>query len=132
MVLDILQTSAIILGLILAVWGLFHQLIVGGALMVFEDLNEQEARILIMSWVAQGAFMSFTGVVTALSLFFHGIMNEAVRTVIAITGVALLLMASHVFVSGYRIALKPVRVGAILELLTGAVLLVLSVWIMVV
>lgn len=122
---EFLKVFAITLGLILATWGLFHQLIVGGAATMFKNITEHEARLFVMSWVAQGAFMSFSGLLVALMIFFHGIYNEAVHTMLIISGIAMVLLSLHVLVSGFRTTVKPIRIGAIIELITGVYILLL-------
>ena len=127
MYMQVLEITAIVLGLLLALWGLFHQLIVGGAVMIFEELSERAARLFIMSWVAQGAFMSFSGILIVVTLFFHGWYEDTSLTICSLTGIALLLLGLHVLFSGYKTHLKPIRIGAILEFVTGAVLLIGSI-----
>lgn len=124
-----LQITAIVLGLLLATWGLFHQLIVGGAATMFKNITEDEARLFVMSWVAQGAFMSFSGLLVAMMVFFHGIYDEAVGTMLIITGIAMILLSMHVLVSGYKTTVKPIRIGAVIELITGTYLLLLVIFV---
>ena len=112
-------------GLVLAFWGFFHQLIVGGAATTFQHLEEKQARLIVMTWVAQGAFMSYVGLMTAALLFFFGSATPAVMTALLMTGIALVLLAAHVFVTGYSTFMGPIRTGAVLELTLGVYLLVL-------
>lgn len=103
---------------------MFHQMIVGAAVTMFEDLSEVEARLFIMSWVAQGAFMTFTGVLLSITLFFHGLMAPAAKTTLLITSISLLLLGCHVLLSGYKTTIRPVRIGAWLEILNGLFILI--------
>ena len=121
----ILENLAISLGVILASWGLFHMLIVGGAVTIFKNIEENEARILIMGWVAQGGFMAFLGIVPPLLLWLFGMHQEIVRVMMALCGASLLLLATHVFASGYSTHIKPIRIGAILMLTYGIFLVAL-------
>ena len=123
----IAEYGGIALGLSLAFWGLFHQLIVGGAATIFKNVSEHEARLFVMSWVAQGGFMTFAGLLPALLLLFHNSVDPAVRTVIGVTGLALILLAGHVLLTGFRTHVRPVRIGAIFELVFGLYLLTLLV-----
>ncbi len=119
----IFEIVGIILGLLLALLGLFHQLIVGGAVSMIKDSGAVEARIFIMTWVSQGAFMSFCGLLPAVLLFFYGAMLQSVQTVMLLTGVALILLSIHVFVSGFKSHIKPVQLGAVIQLFYGFYLL---------
>ncbi len=94
---------------------------------MFQDLSETGARLFIMCWVAQGAFISFLGVLPAVVLLLHDAFTPEVHTVLVMAGVALMLLAGHVFITGFSTHLKPIRIGAVLELLYGTYLIVLVV-----
>ena len=115
----ILETLLISMGVILASWGLFHQLIVGGAITIFKNIEENEARLFIMGWVAQGGFMVFLGIVPPLLIWLFGMQQEVVRTIMAINGASLLLLGAHVFFTGFSTHIKPIRIGAILSATYG-------------
>lgn len=119
----ILETLTISLGVVVASWGLFHMLIVGGAVTIFKNMEETEARIFIMGWVAQGGFIAFLGIVPPLLVWLFGMHQEIVRTVMAFCGISLLLLTGHVFLSGFGTHIKPIRIGAILMLTYGLYLL---------
>lgn len=123
--LSILEKLGIVLGLVLAFWGLFHQLIVGSAASMFKGLGSTELRIVVMSWVAQGAFLSFCGVLSSVLLFFHGLNSAAVQTALLLCGTALIFLSIHIYISGIKKHLRPLRIGAFLQLFYGIYLLVL-------
>ncbi len=122
--IQILEILGIVAGSTLAAWGLFHQLIVGAAATMFKDMSEKEARLFVMTWVAQGAFMSFTGILTAVLLFFYGLQSGPVQITLLLTGMAMILLSGHVLVTGYRTHVGPIRTGAVLEMIFGIVCLV--------
>lgn len=124
MTVHVLEILGILTGIVLAAWGLFHQLIVGAAATMFKNMSENEARLFVMTWVSQGAFMSFTGLVGAVLLFFYGLQSAPVQIVLLLSGLAMLLLSGHVFVTGYRTHVGPIRTGAVLELIFGVVCLV--------
>ena len=73
-----------------------------------------------MSWVAQGGFMSFCGLLPATLLLSYGLSYQAVHTTLLLSGVALILLAIHVFMTGFfQCKIRPLRVGAIVELVYG-------------
>jgi len=115
----------IALGIILAAWGVFHQLIVGGAAATIKHPEESEARLFVMSWVAQGGFMTLLGILPATMLFFYGISPAPVHTVLVLCALALILLSSHVVLTGLSTHLRPIQIGAILEMTYGLFLVLL-------
>ena len=122
--IQFLEILGIASGATLAAWGLFHQLIVGAAATMFKEMSEKEARLFVMTWVAQGAFMSFTGILAAVLLFFYGLQAGPVQITLLLTGLAMLLLSGHVFATGYRSHVGPIRTGAVLEFIFGLICLV--------
>ena len=122
--MNIVEALVIVCGVVLAAWGLFHQLIVGAAVTMYRDLDESASRIMVMTWVAQGAFMSFSGILSTLLVFFHGLRSDAVQTTLVLCSAGMLFLSGHVFISGYRAHLKPIRMGAIISGTYGIVLLI--------
>ncbi len=116
------------MGIVLASWGLFHMLIVGGAVTIFKNIEESEARIFIMGWVAQGGFLGFLGLTPPLLVWLFGMHQEIVRTVLALCGVTLLMLAAHVYGTGYSTHIKPIRIGAVLITVYGCFLLAVLVF----
>ncbi|MCR9143919.1 MAG: hypothetical protein NXI24_16860 [bacterium] len=119
-----LEILGIVAGATLAAWGLFHQLIVGAAATMFKDMSEKEARLFVMTWVAQGAFMTFTGILASVLLFFYGLQAGPVQITLLLTGLAMLLLSGHVVLTGYRSHVGPIRTGAMLEMIFGIICLV--------
>ena len=122
-----LKILGISLGTLLAAWGMFHQLIVGGAVMVAKHHHpdEKEARLFVMAWVAQGGFMSFLGLIPATMLFLYGVNTPPVHTVLAVSALALILLSLHVFLTGFGTHIRPIQIGAVLEGAYGALLAVI-------
>ncbi|HMU85978.1 MAG TPA: hypothetical protein PKX74_14640 [Leptospiraceae bacterium] len=123
----VLKYIGIGLGAALAGWGMFHQLIVGGAVSMIKHPDDSEARLFVMSWVAQGGFMSFLGVIPATLLLIYGPSTAAVHTVLSLSALALILLSSHVFLTGFKTHLRPIQIGASLELIYGIYLVILIV-----
>lgn len=121
---QILKILGISMGTVLAAWGMFHQLIVGGAVMVarHHHPDEKEARLFVMAWVAQGGFMTFLGLLPAAMLFLYGPSTPPVHTVLAISALSLLLLSLHVFLTGFGTHIRPIQIGAVLEALYGVLL----------
>lgn len=124
MVLEYLGYVAAAIGVLVAAWGLFHQLIVGGAVTAFRNITENEARLFIMGWVAHGALISLSGLLPVVLILFYGALSAPVQTTLLLCGIATLFLALHVFLSGYSTHFKPIRIGAVLNLVYGVYLLV--------
>lgn len=122
--IQILEILCILAGSVLAAWGLFHQLIVGAAATMFKDMSEKEARLFLMLWVSQGAFMTFVGVLNAVLIFFYGLLSHPVQISLLLTGVAMLLLSGHIVLTGYRTHVGPIRTGAIIQLSFGVLCIV--------
>ena len=123
--LAILEGLGIALGLVLAFLGLFHQIIVGAAASMFSGLEGKEIRLVAMSWIAHGAFLSFCGILPAVLLFFHGLNSGAAQTSLLLNGAALIFLSIHVFISKLKGSLRPLKIEAYLQLLYGAYLVLL-------
>ncbi|MCB1171091.1 MAG: hypothetical protein KDK25_12180 [Leptospiraceae bacterium] len=117
--LAILNYIVIGTGILLACWGLFHQLIVGGAVAMLGNPEEKEARIVIMAWVAQGAFMTFCGLIPLIFFVFYGYEAPAYLTATLMAGLAMGILAVHVAVVGFATLVRPVQIGAVLEAVFG-------------
>lgn len=88
-----------------------------------KNAEEPEARLFVMSWVAQGALMTFCGLLPIALYFLHDLHGAVSRTVLLLGGLAMLLLSLHVILTGYRTHIRPVRIGAVLELLYGLIVL---------
>lgn len=119
----LLKYLGIFLGVVLAGWGVFHQLIVGAAASLNKHPDDNEGRLFVMSWVAQGGFMTFLGVVPAAMLILYGISPPAVHTILTLSALALILLSGHVFFTGISTHLRPIQIGAVLELIYGVFLI---------
>lgn len=124
--LTILNYIVIAAGILLACWGLFHQLIVGGAVAMLGNPDDKEARIVIMAWVAQGAFMTFAGIIPLIFYIFYGFESPAYLTATLLAGLAMAILAVHVLVVGFATLVRPVQIGAVLEAIFGFLVVIKS------
>lgn len=124
--LAVLNYIVIGMGIILACWGLFHQLIVGGAVAMLGNPDEKEARVVIMAWVAQGAFMTFCGLLPLIFFIIYGYESPAYLTATLLAGLAMTILAVHVAVVGFATLVRPVQIGAVLEGVFGLLIIIKS------
>lgn len=123
--MSILTGAIIVSGILLGVWGLFHQLIVGGAVTMNHDADQRSARLFLMSWIAHGAYLSLAGFLPVALLIFHNQYDSAVLTTSIILAVALTLLSIHVSVTTLKFFITPVWVGLILQSIHAVLLYIL-------
>ena len=123
-----LRIIGIVLGLVLAGYGVFHQL---NAEKVFNRVKHkgnslQDIQPLFtMTWVVQGAFISLCGLLPAILLLFHGVSEQAVHTSLLLSGGALIFLAIHSWITNDKTSNPIIRVGGNLELTYGTFLIIL-------
>lgn len=96
-------------GIIYALHGLIHQLIVGGAVGFFQLREEKQSRLILMMWITTGAFMSFLGFLPAILILLFGPQPPVIATLIAEI-IAVGFLSLHIFLSGYRTHTQPVKI----------------------
>lgn len=124
MLIKALTAAVLVSSAVTALWGLFHQFIVGGALSAVRNCDDRSARLLLTTWIAQGAFLTLCGALPLILLLLHGL-TDAVRLMLLLVGLALTLLSAHVAVIGLRRALPPVRLGWVLQSVHAVLLLAL-------
>jgi hypothetical protein len=120
--MSFLTITLVISGILLGMWGLFHQLIVGGAVTMNPDADERYVRLFLMSWIAHGAYLSLAGFLPVVLLIFHDPLEPAVLTTSIILAFALTLLSVHVLVSARKFAITPVWIGLVLQSIHAALL----------
>lgn len=114
--LDFFETMTIVLGVLMGCWGLFHQLIVGGVASLYR-ISGNEGKIIVLSWIAHGGYISFLGFLPAIQIFLHGIQNPGNVSMLVILEIALFLLIVHSFISGFKSHPRPVKIGIYLKIL---------------
>ena len=126
-----LRIIGIVLGLVLTVYGVFHQLNAEKVLNRVKDkgngLQDMQplSTMFTMTWIVQGAFISLCGLLPAILLLFHGISEQAVHTSLLLSGGALIFLAIHSWITNDKTSNPIIRVGGILELTYGTFLIIL-------
>mgnify|MGYP001312148773 CR=1 FL=1 len=122
--MSILTTAVILSGILLGMWGLFHQLIVGGAVTMDPDIDERTVRLFLMSWITQGAYLSLTGFLPVVLLVFYQPYDEAVLTTCLVVAIALLILSLHVFATSRKFFITPITIGLTLQTIHSLILFV--------
>ncbi len=92
----------IVLGIIITLLGLFHQIIVGGVVTRLLDSEEKDLRLYVMSWISHGAYLSFGGILGVILLVFHSPFDASLKTSIFILGFGMLFFSIHIGVSALK------------------------------
>ncbi|MBE7410725.1 MAG: hypothetical protein L6Q54_08265 [Leptospiraceae bacterium] len=115
MSVSVLEILMISVGVVLGLWGIIHQLIVGGIVSLFLQGTKLQLRLVVLGWVGYGAFISFVGILTAVMVGMYGLNSPATRTVLFITVGAMTLFTGHTLISGLKIFPKPIRISFAIE-----------------
>ncbi|WP_367897714.1 hypothetical protein AB3N61_12205 [Leptospira sp. WS58.C1] len=97
--------------LVYAFHGFLHQLVVGGAISVFQHPDERQSRMILMVWIATGGFMSFLGLLPTVLLLLYGADSEPVKAVLWTNTLALCFLAVHFVLCGVIKLPRPLRIG---------------------
>jgi len=108
---------------LLALWGLAHVFATRGAVEGFGDLSADNARILAMEWINEGATLVFLGLLTAAVTFVGPIGSRMARTVFVLVSVALNVLSGISLFTGFRVRFLPYKLCP--AIFTGASILIL-------
>lgn len=98
----IVKYVIITLGIILALLGLFHQLIVGGVVTRLVDSEEKDLRLYMMSWISHGAYLLLSGILGVILLTFHSPWDSSLKTSLFILSFANLFLSIHIAFSALK------------------------------
>ena len=119
----ILEIIAIVLGLLLALRGIWHQFFLTKLIPILRDAKDSESNFAIASWVMHGIFTIFCGVLSSTLLFFHGLVSAATQTALLLNATILILLAVHILTTGFRKHLRILRTSAYFHLFYGIYIL---------
>lgn len=123
--MTLLSGIVITTGFLTGMWGLFHQLIVGGAVTMMHEAEERNLRIFLMTWVAHGAYISLTGFLPAVLLLIYNPYEPVVLTACILVAIAILILSIHVGAINYKFFITPIWIGWSLQTLHGIMLVIL-------
>ncbi len=102
---------------ILAVWGLFHQFIVGAAITLFAKEKEMQLRLVILGWVAYGAFISFAGILSIVLISMFGLNSKETRVALYLITGGMTIFTGHTFISGVKKFPRPIKISFAIEVI---------------
>jgi hypothetical protein len=95
---------------IIFIWGVAHIVPTKSIVSGFGELTDDNRRILIMEWIAEGLTLCFIGVLVFLITFLVGPQNLASGVVYRVCYIMLALMAALSANTGARTAIVPMKI----------------------
>ncbi len=131
--ISLVEGIGIVMGLIIAFWGLVHQLSIEKILHLLKEVNKKEEyllfRLFAVNFAAHGALISLCGFLPAVLLFFHGFIYPSVRTSLLLCGTALILLAILAYTAWKESRkFRLFQLGCLFELSYGLFLVILVVF----
>lgn len=97
--------SAVIFG-----WGIAHLIPTRAVISGLGEISEDNRRLLIMGWIAEGLTLCFIGALVFLIILLVGRQNPASEIVTRASSIMLVLMAALTRNTGARTAIVPVKI----------------------
>lgn len=120
--MKILEYSIILVGTLLTMIGVFHQLIVGGIVTRLSEAEEKDLNLYLMSWISQGAYITFCGILPVILLTFHSPYESSLKTTFFILAFGMLILAIHIFFTGLKYKILPIVIEFILLIIFSSLL----------
>ena len=99
----------------ITIWGVAHIVPTRSVVAGFGELSDDNRRILIMEWVAEGLALCFVGVFAFLVAIFLGTDGFGAKLIYRALGAFLLLMAFWTLITGARTANAVFRICPIVK-----------------
>ncbi len=109
------------------IWGIAHIAAMGPVVRGFAPLAEDNRRILIMEWIAEGLTLCFIGLIILLLTLTSGPDNPAAVLVYGLCAGMLVLMAFLTQLTGARSSIKPIKICPYVKA-AAAILLLLGIF----
>ena len=110
---------------IIFVWGIAHIIPTKSIVTAFGKITDDNRRILLMSWIAEGLTLCFIGVLIFLITYLVGAQNIASGIVYRVSYIMLAVMAALTANTGARTAIVPMKLCPWVKL-TVAILFLLG------
>ena len=112
---------------VIALWGIAHIAPTGGVVAGFGAISQDNRRIILMEWAAEGMALTFIGLLVLLITALHGSEDSVSLSVYRISGVMLLVMAAWTLLTGARTSIVPIKICPAVKTAVAALFLVGSV-----
>ena len=112
---------------VITLWGVTHIAPTRGVVAGFGTISQDNRRIILMEWVAEGLALAFIGLLVLLVTALHGPDDSVLRSVYRISAVMLLVMATWTLLTGARTSILPIKICPAVKTAVAALFLVGSV-----
>jgi len=112
---------------VIAAWGIAHIAPTTSVVAGFGAISDDNRRIILMEWAAEGLALAFIGLLVLLVTAIHGSDDPVSLSVFRISAGMLLVMAAWTAVTGARTSILPIKICPVVKTAVAALLLVASV-----
>lgn len=112
---------------VITAWGIAHVAPTQGVLGGFGVISDDNRRIILMEWVAEGMALAFIGLLVLLVTAIHGSEDAVSASVYRISAAMLLVMAAWTALTGARTSILPIKICPAVKTAVAALFLAGSV-----
>jgi hypothetical protein len=112
---------------VITVWGIAHIAPTRGVVAGFGAISQDNRRIILMEWAAEGLTLVFIGLLVLIITALHGSDDPVSLSVYRISAVMLLVMAVWTLLTGARTSIVPIKICPAVKTAVAALFLVGSV-----
>jgi hypothetical protein len=95
---------------IIIVWGIAHLVPVRQVVAGFGAISDDNRKIIMMEWTAEGLFLIFTGLLALLAIYAGGPDNPVSLLVIRALAIMLVVLAGLTAMTGARTSIVPMKI----------------------
>jgi len=114
-------------GAVITAWGIAHIAPTRGVVAGFGAISQDNRRIILMEWTAEGLTLAFVGLLVLLITAIHGAGDSVSLSVYRISAVMLLVMAGWTLLTGARTSIVPIKICPAVKTAVAVLFLVGSV-----
>ena len=112
---------------VITVWGIAHIAPTRGVVAGFGAISQDNRRIILMEWAAEGLTLVFIGLLVLIITALHGPDDPVSLSVYRISAVMLLVMAVRTLLTGARTSIVPIMICPAVKTAVATLFLVGSV-----
>jgi len=112
---------------VITAWGIAHIAPTRGVVAGFGTISQDNRRIILMEWAAEGLTLVFIGLLVLIITALHGSDDPVALSVYRISAVMLLVMAVWTLLTGARTSIVPIKICPAVKTAVAALFLVGSV-----
>jgi hypothetical protein len=107
-------------------WGIAHIIPARAVIRGFGPISEDNKKIILMEWVAEGLTLCFIGLLVLLTNYLGGTTNDVSRIVFRLSAGMLIIMAIWTALTWARTSVIPIRICPIVKTVVAIMFFVAS------